>query len=143
VASPLRNHNLAGLRRRSSPPPSRPAFLRDRPGPHVIYSFGVPSLEEGSGSVALLEALQAGVAVVASECDGIPENVADGEEAMLVEPGSIDALQGALATVLGDAPSRSRLAERARAAYEERFSAPAFAAALGRAYFDLGVVPVR
>jgi glycosyltransferase involved in cell wall biosynthesis len=103
--------------------------------------FVLPSLEEGSGSVALLEALQAGTAVVASACDGIPENVADGEEALLVEPGDVEALQAALATVLDDDMLRSRLAERARKTYEERFSAPAFVTALGRAYADLGIVP--
>jgi glycosyltransferase involved in cell wall biosynthesis len=103
--------------------------------------FVLPSLEEGSGSVALLEALQAGTAVVASACDGIPENVVDGEEALLVEPGSVASLEAALAAVLEDATLRNRLAARARAAYEERFSAPAFVAALGRAYADLGIVP--
>ena len=103
--------------------------------------YVLPSLEEGSGSVALLEALQAGTAVVASGCDGIPENVADGAEAVLVEPGSVGALEAALATVLEDADLRERLAAGARKAYEERFSAPAFVAALGRTYADLGILP--
>ena len=103
--------------------------------------YVLPSLDEGSGSVALLEALQAGTAVVASGCDGIPENVADGEEAVLVEPGSVGALEAALATVLEDADLRERLAAGARKAYEERFSAPAFVAALGRTYADLGILP--
>ena len=37
--------------------------------------YVLPSLQEGSGSVSLIEALQAGVAVVASNIDGIPEDV--------------------------------------------------------------------
>ncbi len=48
--------------------------------------FVLPSLQEGSGSLALLEALQAGAPVVASAVDGIPEDVKDGEDGLLVPP---------------------------------------------------------
>jgi glycosyltransferase involved in cell wall biosynthesis len=103
--------------------------------------FVLPSLEEGSGSIALLEALQAGLPVVASRCDGIPEDVVDGEDALLVPPGDERALGDALAKLLEDPSLRSRLAARARDVYRERFSADAFADALGSAYADVGVVP--
>jgi glycosyltransferase involved in cell wall biosynthesis len=39
--------------------------------------FVLPSIQEGSGSVSLLEALQHGVPVVASNLDGIPEEQSD------------------------------------------------------------------
>jgi glycosyltransferase involved in cell wall biosynthesis len=39
--------------------------------------FVLPSLQEGSGSVSLLEALQARTPVIASRCDGIPEDLVD------------------------------------------------------------------
>ena len=103
--------------------------------------FVLPSRSEQSGSLALLEALQAGCAVVASRVDGIPEDVNDGDSALLVEPGDAVALAGALARLLGDPDLRRRLAVGARRRFEERFSARAFAAALGRVYADLGVAP--
>ena len=102
--------------------------------------FVLPSRSEQSGSLALLEALQAGCAVVASRVDGIPEDVADGGSALLVEPGDAGALAGALTRLLGDPDLRRRLAAGARRRFEERFSAGAFAAALGKVYADLGVV---
>ena len=103
--------------------------------------FVLPSRSEQSGSLALLEALQAGRAVVASRVDGIPEDVTDGASALLVEPGDAEALAGALARLLGDPGLRRRLGAAARRRFEERFSAGAFAAALGKVYADLGVVP--
>jgi glycosyltransferase involved in cell wall biosynthesis len=103
--------------------------------------FVLPSRSEQSGSLALLEALQAGCAVVASRVDGIPEDVTEGASALLVEPGDPSALAAALKRLLGDPELRRRLAAGARRRFEERFSASAFAAALGKVYADLGVVP--
>jgi glycosyltransferase involved in cell wall biosynthesis len=103
--------------------------------------FVLPSRAEQSGALSLLEALQAGCAVVASRVDGIPEDVDDGASALLIEPGDPGALAGALARLLGDPELRRRLAAGARRRFEERFSASAFVAALGKVYADLGVVP--
>jgi glycosyltransferase involved in cell wall biosynthesis len=99
--------------------------------------FVLPSLEEGSGSVALLEALQMGAAVVASSCDGIPEDVTDGRNGLLVPPGDVDALRDALARVLGDAGLRAELAARGRELFSDRFSADTFVAALRNVYADV------
>lgn len=103
--------------------------------------FVLPSLEEGSGSVSLLEALQAGVPVVASRLDGIPEDLKEGRDALLVDPGDPSDLQSALAELLRNEATRATLGARARALYEERFSPAAFTAALGDAYARLGVCP--
>jgi glycosyltransferase involved in cell wall biosynthesis len=99
--------------------------------------FVLPSLEEGSGSLALVEALQAGTAVIASDCDGIPEDLRDGEDALLVPPGDVPSLERALAQLLADPPLRARLAARARAVFEERFSAQGFADALASSYAEM------
>jgi glycosyltransferase involved in cell wall biosynthesis len=99
--------------------------------------FVLPSVEEGSGSLALLEALQAGTAVVASRCDGIPEDLRDGDDALLVEPGSAVDLARALTRLLADAELRARLAARARILFERRFSAERFARTLGISYAEL------
>jgi glycosyltransferase involved in cell wall biosynthesis len=103
--------------------------------------FVLPSLEEGSGSLALLEALQAGTPVVASAVDGIPEDVIDGESALLVKPEDAEALATALARLLGDAGLRRRLARAGQETFRRRFSAAAFAGALREAYAELGVTP--
>jgi glycosyltransferase involved in cell wall biosynthesis len=103
--------------------------------------FVLPSLEEGSGSVALLEAMQAGVAPVVSRVDGIPEDVDHGEHALLVEPGAPAALAAAIATLLSNEAMRRRLARAARQRYLDRFSAAAFIADLRENYTRLGFPP--
>ncbi len=99
----------------------------------------LPSLEEGSGSVSLLEAMQFGVAAVASACDGIPEDVADGEQALLVAPGDAVALRTAVRRLLGDASLRARLGAAARERHAERFAPAPFVRALAEVYAELGV----
>jgi len=112
-------------------------------GPYLQAAdvFVLPSLEEGSGSVSLLEALQAGAAIVASDCDGLSEDITNGESGLLVPPGDERALATALARVLGDPGLRSRLAKNARQLYLNRFSSAPFMTALCDTYAGLGVTP--
>ncbi len=102
--------------------------------------FVLPSLEEGSGSVSLLEALQAGAAVVASNIDGIPEDVTDGDSALLVEPGNALALRMAIERILTDHELRSRLRRRALEVFIEKFSADALTGALSETHAELGAL---
>lgn len=99
--------------------------------------YVLPSRTEQSGSLALLEAFQAGRACVASSCDGIPEDVTDGGDGVLVPPGDAEALAAALAALLADPARRARLGAGARATYESRFSPEAFARALAGVYAEL------
>jgi glycosyltransferase involved in cell wall biosynthesis len=101
--------------------------------------FVLPSLQEGSGSLSLIEALQAGLPVVASGIDGILEDVTDGDSALLVAPGDVEALRRALERLIGDATLRERLARRANETFVEKFSAEAFTSALGDLYRELGI----
>ncbi len=111
----------------------------DDPFAHLRHAdiFVLPSIQEGSGSLSLLEALQAGCAVVSSRCDGLPEDLVDGANALLVPCGDDAALAAALARLLTDPALRQRLARSARATFEQRFSAPAFTTALGATYDEL------
>jgi len=99
--------------------------------------FALPSLQEASGSLSLLEALQAGAAVVASNIDGIPEDVEDGRSALLTPPGDDQALAGALGRLVQDPLLRRTLATRGRAVFDARFSAAALTSALGDLYGEL------
>src|SRR3954452_16113508 len=99
--------------------------------------FVLPSVAEASGSVSVLEALRSGTAVVASACDGIPEDLTEGSDALLVAPGDVQALSRALAVVLTDPERRAQLAQRGHATYEQKFSAAEFGAALASVYAEL------
>jgi len=72
----------------------------------------LPSRSENFPLV-VLEAMQAGVAVVATSVGGIPEAVRGGEEALLVPPEDPAALAGALARILYDRPLCRQLAAAA------------------------------
>jgi glycosyltransferase involved in cell wall biosynthesis len=63
--------------------------------------FTFPSRYEGFG-IALLEAMWFGLPAVASRTGGIPEFAVDGETALLVPPGDVAALTGALNGLVGD-----------------------------------------
>lgn len=84
--------------------------------------FVLPSLEEGSGSVSVLEAMQAGCAIVASDIDGIPEDLTHEADGLLVPAGDAAALAGQLARVLRDPELRVRLQQSARATYDRCFT---------------------
>lgn len=109
-----------------SPEPEAIAALEPRDAP-----------QEASGALSLIEAMQAGVAIVASNIDGIPEDVSDGDSALLVEPDNVEQLSQALARALTDPEMRGRLRRRARETFVKKFSAETFTSALRSLYAEL------
>jgi glycosyltransferase involved in cell wall biosynthesis len=91
------------------------AGVTPRPEPLLAESdvFCFPSRSEAQG-LALIEALAAGLPVVASAVGGILETVAPEETGLLVEPGNAAALADAIARLARDHELRSRLATTAR-----------------------------
>ncbi|HTQ79709.1 MAG TPA: glycosyltransferase, partial [Thermoanaerobaculia bacterium] len=81
----------------------------------------VPSIYEGMPLV-ILEAMAAGVPVVASAVSGIPEVVVDGETGWLVPAEDPAALAAALAAVLADPAEAARRGAAGRGRVAERFS---------------------
>jgi glycosyltransferase involved in cell wall biosynthesis len=83
---------------------------------HVLAAPSVPTRSgkrEGI-PVVLMEAMSAGVAVVASGLSGVPELVEDGVNGLLVPPGDAAALAAALGRLHADPLLRRRLAQNGR-----------------------------
>jgi glycosyltransferase involved in cell wall biosynthesis len=86
--------------------------------------------------VALMEARALGLPVVATAVGGIPEAVIDDVDGLLVEPGDVAQLSGALVRFASDPALRARLVAGA-AAQADRFDVAAAVAQLEALYEDL------
>ncbi len=88
--------------------------------------FALPSRWEGM-PLGILEAMHAGLAVVASDVGSIAEAVSDGETGLLVAPDDAEALRESLAGLLADPRRRAQMGERGRLVAMERFTDTAMA----------------
>jgi glycosyltransferase involved in cell wall biosynthesis len=99
-------------------------FLGYQPDPAPILAgaqvFVLSSGSEGFPR-SILEALRAGLPVVASRVGGVAEAIAAGENGLLVPPADGEALAAALASLMDNAELRAGLGEQARRSYEARF----------------------
>ncbi|MCW2608616.1 MAG: glycosyl transferase group 1 [Frankiales bacterium] len=95
--------------------------------------FVLPSLTEGM-PLAVLEAMEAGLPVVATRAIGVEEVVDDGVTGLLVPIGDPRALAAALDRLLGDAPLRARLGAAGRDRYLSSFTAARTAREVARVY---------
>jgi glycosyltransferase involved in cell wall biosynthesis len=86
---------------------------------------------------AVLEALHAGVPVVAAAVGGVPEIIDSGSTGLLVPAGDARALGRAAATLAADPALRSRMAESGRESARARFGIAAMVRAITALYADL------
>ena len=93
----------------------------------------VSSRNEGT-PVALIEAMAAGRAVVATRVGGVPDVVTDESVGLLVEPGDAGALSAALESLGGDPAARRRMGAAARRSVASRYSVDRLVADLDRLY---------
>lgn len=84
--------------------------------------FCLPSYANEGVPQALLQAMLTGLPIVTTPVGAISEAIEDGVTGLLVPPRDAAALAAALGRVIGDAHLAIRLAARARAVAEERFS---------------------
>lgn len=90
---------------------------------------GLPSVGYEDFPNVTLEAMSLGKAVVATRVGGVEEQFVDGDSGLMAAPGSVEDLARVLGTACADPALRARLGERARARFDERFTARA---AVGR-----------
>ena len=98
--------------------------------------FVLPSLSEGI-PMALLEAMAASRAVVASRVGGIPEIVEDGFEGFLVEPMDVDSLAERCRRLIESPDAARTMGEQARKRVERDFSSTAMADRVASVYKEL------
>lgn len=115
--APLRHADIIGLGQRSDVN----ALLQDA---HVM----VLSSSSEAMPLSIIEAMSAGLPVIASHVGGIPEQVTDGISGLLVPPGDVTAMTAALHQML-DPAARRRMGRAGRRRYEADFTAPGMARA--------------
>ena len=94
------------------------------------------SHSEGSPYV-LLEAMAAGVPIVATAVGGVPEMLSDGESATLVPPGDSAAMAAAMGRLLKDEDLSRRLVTNASDLAANRFSPETYVRSLVNIYSDI------
>jgi glycosyltransferase involved in cell wall biosynthesis len=104
---------LAGFQRDTSPYYAMAALV------------AVPSHSEGSPNV-VLEAMAAGLPIVANAVGGVPEILEDGGTGLMVPPRSPEAMAKAMQRVLCDAELRAHLGAAARATAETNHTPQAY-----------------
>lgn len=112
-------------------------FRRDIPELlHVMDIFAFPSHREGLG-MALVEAMAAGLPVVATAVGGIPEVVEYDVTGSLVPPREIDALALNICRLLENSALRVAMGQRGRARVQQHFTARRAAAQTQKLYLSL------
>ncbi|WP_295458806.1 glycosyltransferase family 4 protein [uncultured Thiodictyon sp.] len=81
----------------------------------------LPSRWEGL-PIAILEAMAAGVAVIATPVGAVADAITNGETGLLTAPGDVSALAEAIVQLIDDPKLRSRLVLAARKRFERLFS---------------------
>ncbi len=103
--------------------------------------FALPSVITPSGvteglPVVLVEAMAAGVPVVATRVAAVPELITHEETGLLAEPGNAEELRAAIRRLLEDPSAAARRAEAARSLVERDYDVKRSAATLARLFRD-------
>lgn len=80
---------------------------------HIADVFLFPSYREGLG-IAAIEAMSAGLPLIASDIRGVTEYAVNGENSLLFDPDDVDGFAGAISALESDAALRQRLGNAAR-----------------------------
>jgi glycosyltransferase involved in cell wall biosynthesis len=100
-----------------------------------VHVLAVSSVAEGT-PLSIVEAMGAGVPIVATAVGGIPEQVTDGRNGYLVEPRNPAALAERIGWVLADPDAATRLGEAGRARALSEFTVEKMSDAIESVYAD-------
>jgi glycosyltransferase involved in cell wall biosynthesis len=94
----------------------------------------LPSLFGEGLPMVVLEAMAAGVPVIASSVEGVPEAIRDGEDGLLVAPGDAAELSGAIERLVSGGCDYASMSSDAQSRHAEFFSAEIMAARVAEVY---------
>jgi glycosyltransferase involved in cell wall biosynthesis len=98
--------------------------------------FVMPSLEEGF-PIAAMDAMAAGLPVIATSVGGIPELIEDGKTGWLVPPRDADALTSRVRLLLGNPEMRLNMGVAGNARVRDCFSATQMTKSFDQLYVEL------
>ncbi|MFH1314167.1 MAG: glycosyltransferase family 4 protein [Candidatus Eisenbacteria bacterium] len=101
-----------------------------------ISVFALPSRKEPLGLV-VMEAMALRKPVVAFDTGGPQEIVTNGDDGVLVKPGDVAAFADAIAGLLKDPGTASRMGDKGRQTVVERFSSPIFVERIMQVYDEI------
>lgn len=84
--------------------------------------FAFPSIEEGAGALTINEAMEMGLPIVTTACDGIVEDIKSGKSGILVPMKDSNKMAMAIANLLDNPKLANTLGKNARKSYEKNFS---------------------
>ena len=112
-------------------------FQRDTAPYYAMATLvAVPSHSEGSPNV-VLEAMAAGLPIVANQVGGVPEILDEGATGLMVMPRNPTAMAYAIQRILTDEELRGRLGASARARAEESYTPAEYRRALAEFYQEI------
>ena len=98
--------------------------------------FVLPSLDEGF-PIAALDAMAAGIPVVATSVGGVPELIYDGISGCLVPPRDVDALASRIRSLLCDPALRMRIGAAGHTRVRDHFNPAQMIESMARLYDEL------
>jgi glycosyltransferase involved in cell wall biosynthesis len=102
-----------------------------------IDLFTLPSLFGEGLPMVVLEAMAAGLPVIASRVDGVPEAVRHRETGLLVDPNSVSQLASAVEEFVNGGVNYHALCDAARRRHAERFSDVSMARGVAEVYREI------
>ena len=105
-------------------------------------AFVLSSLSEGT-PLSVLEAMMAGLPIIATSVGGLPELVRNQIEGLLVPPANTDALRDAMIRMISDPESRRAMSQKARERALSRYDVTSMTQLYLNAYGRLGALVYR
>jgi glycosyltransferase involved in cell wall biosynthesis len=102
-----------------------------------MHVFVLPSLFGEGMPMVVLEAMAAGLPLVSTRVEGIPEVVCDGREGLLVEPGDVGQMTAAIAKLMSPEVDLRALGDAARMRQRLEFSDESMAAGVASVYREV------